>query len=61
MMDFLDASRVTLVTGTLPTLNPPKKAILHQGGSVFPDVILVSGYHRYKEKIIKLYKGNKTI
>ena len=27
-----------------------KKAILHWGSCVFPDVILVSNYHSYKEK-----------
>ena len=31
-----------------------KKAILHQGRCVFPDVILVSNYHSYKKKTIKL-------
>ena len=56
MMDFdifLDASRTTLIAGTLATLNLPIKAIFHQGGCVFPDVILVSNYHSYK-KTIKL-------
>ena len=31
-----------------------KKAILHWGSCVFPDVILVSNYRSYKEKTIKL-------
>ena len=31
-----------------------KKPSFIQGSSVFPDVILVSGYHSYKEKTIKL-------
>ena len=55
MMDFdtfLDAT--TLFPGTLPTLNLPIKAIFHQGSSVFRDLILVSNYHSYKEKTIKL-------
>ena len=57
MMDFdtfLDATRATLFPGTLPTLNLPTKSHLHQGSCVFPDVILVSNYHSYKEKTIKL-------
>ena len=58
MMDFdtfLDASKATLIHGTLPTTLPiPEKAIFHQGNCVFPNVILVSNYHSYKEKIIKL-------
>ena len=51
---FLDATRATLIPGTLPTLNLPKKAILHQSTCVFPDVMLVSNYHSYKEKKRKL-------
>ena len=51
---FLDAARATLISGTLPTLNLLIKAILHQGSCVFPDVILVSNYHSYKGKTIKL-------
>ena len=31
-----------------------EKSIFHQGSCVFPDVILVSNYHSYKEKTIKL-------
>ena len=57
MMDFdifLDATRATLFPGTFPTLNLPTKSHLHQGSCVFPDVILVSNYHGYKEKAIKL-------
>ena len=57
MMDFdtfLDATRATLFPGTFPTLNLPTKSHLHQGSCVFPDVILVSNYHSYKEKTIKL-------
>ena len=57
MMDFdtfLDATRATLFPGTFPTLNLPTKSHLHQGSCVFPDVILVSNYHGYKEKTIKL-------
>ena len=56
MMDFdtfLDATRATLFPGTLSTLNLPIK-IFHQGSYVFRDVILVSNYHSYKEKTIKL-------
>ena len=52
MMDFatfLDASRAIL-----PTLNLPIKNHLHQGSCVFSDVILMSNYHSYKEKTIKL-------
>ena len=51
---FLDATRATLFPGTLPTLNLPTKSHLHQGSCVFPDVILVSNYHSYKEKTKKL-------
>ena len=51
---FLDALRATLIPATLPALNLPKKAIFHQGSCVFLDVILVSNYHSYKEKTIKL-------
>ena len=57
MMDFdtfLDPTRVTLFPGTLPTLNLPLKTIFHQGSCVFRDVILMSSYHSYKEKTIKL-------
>ena len=53
MMDFdtfLDASRATLIPGTLPTLNLP----LYQGSSIFSDVTLVSNRHNCKEKTIKL-------
>ena len=56
MMDFdtfLDATRATLIPGTLPTLNLPIKS-LHQGSCVFSDVILVSNYHNYKGKTTKL-------
>ena len=56
MMDFdtsLDASRATIIPGTLPVLNLPMKShSLSQG--IFPDVILVSNYHSYKENTIKL-------
>ena len=34
------------------------KAIFHQGSCVFRDVILVSNYHSYKEKTIKLLPYN---
>ena len=51
---FLDATRATLFPGTFPTLILPTKSHLHQGSCVFPDVILVSNYHGYKEKAIKL-------
>ena len=57
MMDFdtfLDASRATLIPGSIPTLNLPKKAIPHHSSCVFTDVILVSNYDSYKEKTIKL-------
>ena len=57
MMDFdtfLNAATATLIPDTLPSLNLLVKAILHQGSCVFPDVILVSHYHSYKEKTIKL-------
>ena len=57
MMDFdtfLDATRATLFPGTLPTLNLPIKSHLSSGSCVFRDVILVSNYHSYKEKTIKL-------
>ena len=49
MMDldtFLGALRATLIPG---------KAILHQGSWVFPDVILASNYHTYKEKTKNYY------
>ena len=45
---FLDATRATLFRGTLPTLNLPMKSL-----ATF-DVILVSSYHNYKEKKIRL-------
>ena len=48
---FLDASRATLIPGTLQTLN---LLIFYQGSLTFSDVILVSNYHSYKEKEIKL-------
>ena len=51
---FLDASRSTLIPGTLPTLNLSIKTIFHQGSCIFFDIILVSNYHSYKEKTIKL-------
>ena len=41
---FLDATRAALIPGTLLTLNLPIKDIIHQGSSVFGDVILVSNY-----------------
>ena len=47
---FLDATRATLIRGTFPT----KQVILHQGSCVFSDVILVSNYHSYIGKTIKL-------
>ena len=53
MMD-LDASRATLIPGTLPILNLPIKSHLSSGTCVFPDVILVLNYHSSKEKTIKL-------
>ena len=31
-----------------------EKSILHQGGTTFCDVILVSNYHSYEEKTIKI-------
>ena len=60
MMDF-DATRATLFPGTLPTLNLPIKsriAIFHQGSCVCRDVILLSNYHSYKVKTIKLLPYN---
>ena len=54
---FLDATRATLFPGSLPTLNLPIKSHLSsgsQGSCVFRDVTLVSNYHSYKEKTIKL-------
>ena len=57
MMDFdtfLDATRAALFPGTLPALNLPIKSIFHQGSCVFLDLILVSNYHSYKKKTIKL-------
>ena len=57
MMDFdafLDASRATLISGTLPTLNLSTKSHPSSGTCIFRDVILVSNYHSYKEKTIKL-------
>ena len=65
MMDFdtfLDASKATLIHGTLPTTLPiPEKAIFHQGNCVFPNVILVSNYHSYKEKTIKLLQHHSSM
>ena len=57
MMDFdafLDATRATLISGTLPTLNLSIKSHPSSGTCVFRDVILVSNYRSYKEKTIKL-------
>ena len=51
---FLDASRATLISGTLPTLNLSTKSHPSSGTCIFRDVILVSNYHSYKEKTIKL-------
>ena len=52
---FLDASRATLIPGTLPTLNLP----LYQGSCIFSDVILVSNRHsckgKTKEKLSSLF------
>ena len=31
-----------------------KKAIIHQGSCIFPDLILVINYHSYKEKTMQL-------
>ena len=53
MMDFdtfLDALRATFIPSTLLILNLPIKSILHQGSCIFPDVILMTNYHSYKEK-----------
>ena len=57
MMDFdifLDATRATLIPGTLPTLNLSTKSHPSSGTCVFPDVISVSIYHSYNRKTIKL-------
>ena len=57
MMDFdafLDATRATLISGTLPTLNLSIKSHPSSGTCVFPDVISVFNYNSYKEKTIKL-------
>ena len=57
MMDFdsfLDATRATLIPGTLPTLILSIKSHPSSGPCVFPNVISVSNYHSYKEKTIKL-------
>ena len=51
---FLDAARTKLITGTLPTLNLSIKNHPSPGTCVFSVVILVSNYHSYKEKTIKL-------
>ena len=42
---FLDALRATLISGTLPTLNLPKKSY---PSSYISDVSLVSNYDSYK-------------
>ena len=51
---FLDATRASLIPGTLPTLNLPIKKHLSSGTCVFPEVASVSIYHSYNEKAIKL-------
>ena len=51
---FLDATRATLIPGTLPTLNLSIKSHPSSGTCDFPDLISVSNYHSYKEKTIKL-------
>ena len=57
MMDFdtfLDATRATLIPGTLPTMNLSIRSHPSSGICVFPYVISVSDYHSCKEKTIKL-------
>ena len=57
MMDFdtfLNATRVTLISGILPTMKLSIKSHPSSGICVFPDVISVSDYHNYKENTIKL-------
>ena len=46
------SSTLSWHTSNLESVN--KKGILHQYSCVFRDVILVSNYHSYKEKTIKL-------
>ena len=61
MMDFdtfLDATRATVILGTLPTLNVSIKSHPLLSSCVFPDLISVSNYHSYKEKTVKLLPYN---
>ena len=57
MMDFdtfFNATRATLIPGTLPTMNLSIRSHPSSGICVFPYVISVSDYHSCKEKTIKL-------
>ena len=62
MMDFdtfLDATRATLISSTLLALNLSIKSF-HQDTCVFSDVILVSNYHNYKGKTVKVPPYHST-